>query len=129
MPAAAPSNQCAHDPGLHIWAQGSCVHSRRLRTYRVPDDATAGDVLDTSSGMAIALSDGEKVANPIGACVAIREKNPVEQVTGCLEGVGLCSLGTGSATLDGIVGDPATFSADVINQIDVGQLLAGMAGS
>ncbi|MFS4488175.1 hypothetical protein [Dietzia kunjamensis] len=30
---------------------------------------------------------------------------------------------------EGIAGSPATFSADLINQIDVGQILAGVAGS
>ncbi|WP_256820415.1 hypothetical protein [Dietzia sp. Die43] len=111
------------------WTTAGGNHATLETTYRVPDDATPGNVLDTGAGMAVALSDGEKVANPSGACVTIREKNPVEQVTGSLESVGLGSLGTGSATLEGIVGDPATFSADLINQIDVGQLLAGLAGS
>lgn len=32
-------------------------------------------MLDTGAGMTVVLADGKKVANPIGTCVAIREKN------------------------------------------------------
>lgn len=111
------------------WTTAGGSHATLETTYRVPDDATPGTVLNTGAGMTVALANGTKVANPIDACVTIREQNPVEQVTGSLEGAGLGSLTTGSTTVDGIVGDPAAFSADLINGIDVGQILAGVAGS
>ncbi|AWH92892.1 hypothetical protein [Dietzia lutea] len=111
------------------WTTAGGAHATLETTYRVPDDATPGEVFDTGAGMTVALANGTKVANPIGTCVTIREKNATEQVAGSLEGLGLGSLTTGSTTLEGIAGSPATFSADLINQIDVGQLLAGVAGS
>lgn len=61
-----------------------------------------------------------------GACVEIREKNPVENVTGSLDSAGLGSA-TGSA--DGssagsqISSDPSGFIADIINQINLGKLI------
>ena len=111
------------------WTTAGGAHATLETTYRVPADATPGDVLDTGAGMTVVLADGTKVANPIGTCVTIREKNAAEEVAGSLDGLGLGSLSTGSATLEGIAGSPATFSADLINQIDVGQILAGVAGS
>ena len=49
-------------------------------------------MLDTGAGMTLVLADGKKVANPIGTCVTIREKNAAEQVAGSLDGLGLGSL-------------------------------------
>ena len=95
----------------------------------IPDDATPGDVLNTGAATNLVLADGRKVANPINTCVTIREPNPAEAVTGSLEGLGLGSLTSGSSALGDIGADPAVFSADLINNIDVGQLIGAVAGS
>ena len=69
---------------------------------------------------------GWQTWDPIDVCVKIREKNPVEAVTGSLDSAGLGSA-TGSA--DGgsagsqISSDPASFIADIINQINLGKLI------
>ena len=56
-------------------------------------------------------------------------KIQTEAVTGSLEGLGLGSLTSGSSALGDIGADPAVFSADLINNIDVGQLIGAVAGS
>lgn len=50
-------------------------------------------------------------------------------MTGSFDGLGGKSLPGSSSAVVGIGADPATFSADLINSIDVGQLIGGMAGS
>lgn len=67
--------------------------------------------------------------NPIDTCVTIREANSIESVTGSLDGLGLSALTAGSSALGDIAADPTTLSADLINGIDVGQLVGGLAGN
>lgn len=111
------------------WTTAGGAYSTLETTYRVPDDATPGDVLNTGAGTTVVLADGRWVENPIDACVTIRQPNATEQVTGSLEGLGLGSVTSGSAAAGGISSDPAAFSADLINGIDIGQIIAGAAGS
>lgn len=111
------------------WTTAGNAKATLETTYRVPDDATPGDVLNTGAATTLVLASGRKVANPINTCVTIREPNPAEAVTGSLEGLGLGSLTSGSSALGDIGADPAVFSADLINNIDVGQLIGAVAGS
>ncbi|MDX2358763.1 hypothetical protein [Dietzia sp. PP-33] len=112
------------------WTTAGNAHITLETTYRVPADATPGEELNTGAGMSIlGFINGDRVANPIGTCVTIREPNPVESVTGSLDGLGLGSLTTGSTALGDIGANPATFSADLINGLDLGQLIGGLAGS
>lgn len=97
-------------------------------TYKVAEDAVPGTLLNDPSGMVVGYSAiyGDTVRDDMGVCVKVREKNPVESVTGSLDGAGLGSV-TGSA--DGgsagsqISSDPAGFVADIINQLDLGQII------
>ncbi len=111
------------------WTTAGGAYSTLETTYRVPDDATPGDVLNTGAATTLALINGRLVANPINTCVTIREKNAAEQVTGSLDGLGLGSLTAGSTTAGGISSDPASFSSELINGLDIGQIIAGAAGS
>lgn len=111
------------------WTTAGNSYTTLETTYRVPDSATPGDVLNTGAGMNVALASGRHIANPIDTCVTIREKNAAEQVTGSLDGLGLGSLTSGSTTAGGISSDPAAFSSDLINGLDIGQIIAGAAGS
>ena len=98
-------------------------------TYKVPADAVPGDKLNSGAGTTFVLVNGRKVVNPIDTCVTIREPNPAEAVTGSLDDLGLGSLTAGSTTFGDIVDDPAVFSAELINELDMGALLSGLAGS
>ncbi|HHU39004.1 MAG TPA: hypothetical protein GXZ45_06985 [Propionibacterium sp.] len=96
-------------------------------TYKVSEDAEPGSLLNDPSGLKVVYGiTSDTVADDMGVCVKIREKNVVENVTGSLDGMGLGSA-TGSA--DGgsagsqISSDPSGFVADVINQLDLGQML------
>ena len=95
--------------------------------YKVADDAKPGTLLKVPSGMVVGYSSGrDTVREDMGVCVKVREKNPVENLTGSLDDAGLGSA-TGSA--DGgsagsqISSDPASFVADIINQINLGKLI------
>ncbi|MGW8591822.1 hypothetical protein ACWGLC_08980 [Dietzia sp. NPDC055877] len=93
-------------------------------TYRVPRDASAGNVFNTGAAFRVAaVANGNRVDNPIDVCVTIREPNAVEAATGSLNDLGLGSVTSGSTTAGGISSDPATFSSDIINGIDIGQLI------
>lgn len=94
-------------------------------TYKVSDNLEPGTVLNSGAAMYPDFW-GWQTWDPIDVCVKIREKNPVEAVTGSLDSAGLGSA-TGSA--DGssagsqISSDPAGFIADIINQINLGKLI------
>ncbi len=95
-------------------------------TYKVSEDAEVGKRLDSGvQAKPVGWSTSQEWPNR-GACVEVREKNPVESVTGSLDGAGLGSV-TGSA--DGgsagsqISSDPSGFVADIINQINLGKLI------
>lgn len=92
-------------------------------TYRVPNDATPGTVLNTGAGTDVALASGRWIVNPIDTCVTIREPNAAEAFTGSLDGLGLGSLTSGSTTAGGISSDPASFSSEIINGLDISQLI------
>lgn len=111
------------------WTTAGGAYTTLETTYRVPDDATPGDVLNTGAGTTVVLAGARYVANPIDTCVTIRARNAAEQATGSLDGLGLGSLTSGSTTAGGISSDPAAFSSDLINGLDIGQIIAGAAGS
>lgn len=92
-------------------------------TYKVPKDAKPGTVLNTGAGTDFVLANGRWIVNPINTCVTIREPNAAEAVTGSLDGLGLGSLTSGSTTAGGISSDPASFSSEIINGIDIGKLI------
>ncbi|HJC59321.1 MAG TPA: hypothetical protein H9755_03170 [Candidatus Dietzia intestinigallinarum] len=97
-------------------------------TYRVPEDAVPGSVLNSGSKVRItAVGTGD--FNPIGACLTIRGKNPVESVQGSLQGIGAGSLVDGSVASANMSSDPSGSIADVINDLDLGQLIGGAMGS
>lgn len=95
-------------------------------TYRVSGDAEVGKKLVSGvQAMPIGFQTSQEWPDR-GACVEIREKNPVENVTGSLDSAGLGSA-TGSANGGSagsqISSDPAGFIADIINQINLGKLI------
>ena len=93
-------------------------------TYRVPRNVSPGDVLNTGAAFRVmGVANGNRVNNPIDVCVTIREPNAVESFTGSLDGLGLGSATAGSTAAGGISSDPATFSADLINGINIGELI------
>lgn len=111
------------------WTTAGNAKATLETTYKVPADAVPGEKLNTGAAMRLVLANGRKVVNPIDTCVTIREPNPVEAVTGSLEGLGLGSLTSGSTTFGDIVDDPAVFSAEFVNELDMGALLSGLTGS
>lgn len=93
-------------------------------TYRVPRNVSPGDVLNTGAAFRVmGVANGNRVNNPIDVCVTIREPNAAEQFTGSLDGLGLGSLTAGSTAAGDIADNPATFSADLINGINIGELI------
>ena len=107
------------------WDMNGGNHAILETTYKVAEDAEVGKKL-VSGVQARPVGWNSQEWPDQGACVEVREKNPVESVTGSLDGAGLGSA-TGSA--DGgsagsqISSDPAGFVADIINQIDLGKLI------
>lgn len=110
------------------WTTGGSAYALLETTYRVPASAKPGDVFNSGAAARVIAVDST-TANPINVCVTIREPNAVEAATGSLEGLGLGSLTAGSTAVGDITSDPASFSADLINGIDIGQLIGGAAGS
>lgn len=94
-------------------------------TYRVPRDASPGDILNTGTAFRVAgVSSGNRVDNPIDVCVTIREPNAAESVTGSLDDLGFGSATDGSTASSGISSDPSGFIADIINGINIGELIS-----
>lgn len=105
------------------WTTAGGAYSTLETTYRVPQDARPGDVFNTGAATTLVLIDGRYVTNPINTCVTIREPNAAEAFTGSLDGLGLGSLTSGSTTAGGISSDPASFSSEIINGLDISQLI------
>lgn len=105
------------------WTTAGSASATLETTYKVPTTATPGEKLNTGAGTHIQLSNGTWTVNPIDVCVTIREPNAVESVTGSLDGLGLGSVTSGSTAAGGISSDPASFSSEIINGIDIGQLI------
>src|SRR5699024_2671463 len=99
------------------------AHSTLDTTYKVPDTVSPGDVLNTGAGGTVALGEGRWVEHPINTCVTIREPNAAEAVTGSLDDLGFGSATAGSTTSSGISSDPSGFIADIINDINIGELI------
>ena len=95
-------------------------------TYRVSEDAEVGkELVSGVQAKPIGFQTSQEWPDR-GACVEIREKNPVESVTGSLDSAGLGSAtgsADGSASGSQISSDPAGFIADIINQINLGKLI------
>jgi len=111
------------------WTTSSGSRVTLETTYRVPSTATPGDVYNTGAAFTSVLANGRKTANPINTCVTVRDPNAAEAVTGSLDDLGLGSVTAGSTTAGTLSSDPTSFSADLINGIDVGQLIGGLVGS
>lgn len=96
-------------------------------TYKVPEDAVPGSVLNSGSKVEIALiSTGD--FKSVGACLTIRGKNPVESVQGSLQGIGAGSLVEGSVSSSNISSDPSGFVGEAIGGI-LGNAIGGAIGS
>lgn len=105
------------------WTTAGGAYSTLETTYKVPNNVSPGDVLNTGAGTDIVLVDGAWTVNPINTCVTIREPNAAEAVTGSLDGLGLGSVTSGSTAAGGISSDPAAFSSDIINGLDLGKII------
>ena len=105
------------------WTTAGGAYSTLETTYKVPNNVSPGDVLNTGAGTDIVLADGTWTVNPINTCVTIREPNVAEAVTGSLDGLGLGSVTSGSTAAGGISSDPAAFSSDIINGLDLGKII------
>ena len=105
------------------WTTAGGAYSTLETTYKVPNNVSPGDVLNTGAGTDIVLADGTWTVNPINTCVTIREPNAAEAVTGSLDGLGLGSVTSGSTAAGGISSDPAAFSSDIINGLDLGKII------
>ena len=105
------------------WTTAGGAYSTLETTYKVPNNVSPGDVLNTGAGTDIVLIDGGWTVNPINTCVTIREPNAAEAVTGSLDGLGLGSVTSGSTAAGGISSDPAAFSSDIINGLDLAKII------
>ena len=105
------------------WTTAGGAYSTLETTYKVPNNVSPGDVLNTGASTDIVLVDGAWTVNPINTCVTIREPNAAEAVTGSLDGLGLGSVTSGSTAAGGISSDPAAFSSDIINGLDLGKII------
>ena len=105
------------------WTTAGGAYSTLETTYKVPNNVSPGDVLNTGAGTDIVLVDGAWTVNPINTCVTIREPNAAEAVTGSLDGLGLGSVTSGSTAAGGISSDPAAFSSDIINGLDLAKII------
>ena len=105
------------------WTTAGGAYSTLETTYKVPNNVSPGDVLNTGAGTDIVLVDGAWTVNPINTCVTIREPNAAEAVTGSLDGLGLGSVTSGSTAAGGISSDPAAFSSHIINGLDLAKII------
>lgn len=97
-------------------------------TYKAPEDVSPGEKFATGAGFDMIAAEN-RTYNPMDVCVTVREKNPVESVQGSLEGIGAGSLVEGSVSSSDVASDPAGSVADIINDLDFGQLIGGAIGS
>lgn len=93
-------------------------------TYTVPESAVPGETLASGADITLKKIIGERneAFDPSGVCVTVREKNPVEEVTGSLGDLGFGSA-AGDSALSMAITDPQDFIAGIINQIDLGEML------
>lgn len=96
-----------------------------ITTYKVPDSAVPGEKLESGADISLQklLDQRHEAFNPSGVCVTVREKNAIETVTGSLDSNGLGSVTDGSTAAGGISSDPSGFIADIINDINIGELI------
>ncbi|MDN5757465.1 MAG: DUF11 domain-containing protein [Tomitella sp.] len=85
-------------------------------TYKVSEDLHPGTVLDSGAAMYPDMW-GWQQWNPMGVCVTVREKNPVEQAQGSLEGLGLGSVNSGSGQVFGSVTDPQGSISNILSDV------------
>lgn len=97
-------------------------------TYRLSDNAQPGtELVSGVQAKPVGWNSQEWPTN--GACVKVREKNPVENATGSLDSAGLGSVNTASTSMFGSLTDPTGSVADVINGIDFGPIIGAALGS
>lgn len=96
-------------------------------TVTIPEDVDPGDTLAFGAGASVALSGSNDWNDPDdGACVTVRDNNPVESVEGSLGDLGFGdSLETGSAS----VKDPAGSIGDVVDNLNIGKIIGEAIGS
>lgn len=99
-----------------------------ITTYKVPDSAVPGEKLESGADISLQrlLDQRHEAFNPSGVCVTIREKNAIENVTGSLDSAGLGSAtgsADGSSQMSAASSDPQSFIADIINNINIGELI------
>ncbi len=97
-------------------------------TYKVSDDVQPGTQL-VSGVQARPVGWDSQEWPTTGACVTVRDKNPVETVTGSLDSSGLGSVNTASTGMFGSATNPTGSVTDVINGIDFGKILGAAMGS
>lgn len=99
-----------------------------ITTYTVPESAVPGERLESGADITLQRLIGPKheAFDPSGACVTIREKNAVENVTGSLDSAGLGSAtgsADGSSEMSAASSDPQSFIAGIVNQLDLGKII------
>ncbi len=110
------------------WAMAGGKYAALEMTYTVSEDAKPGTQL--VSGVQAKPGDWNSQEWPTeGACVTVRDKNPVETVTGSLDSSGLGSMNTASTSMFGSLTNPTGSITDVINGIDFGKIIGGAMGS
>lgn len=96
-------------------------------TYRVPENAVPGSTLDSGAKVRItAVGTGD--FNPIGACLTIRDRNPIESVQGSLQGVGAGSVVDGSVASSDMASDPTGSVTEILGGV-LGNVVGGVVDS
>lgn len=97
-------------------------------TYRAPENVSPGQKFETGAGFNMVAATN-RTYDPMNVCITVRERNAVEAATGSLEGVGAGSLTEGSTTSTTLSSDPSSLITEIVNGLDIGQLIGGIAGS
>lgn len=97
-------------------------------TYKVSEDAKVGQELASGvQAKPVGWATSQEWPNK-GACVEVREKNPVEAGQGSLDDVGLGSVNSGSGQVFGSLTDPQGSISGILSDV-LGNVLGDMVGS
>lgn len=98
------------------WDMNSSHYAQLTTTFTVPENAEVGST--KQAGVQAKPVGWESQEWPItGACLEIRDKNPVEQAQGSLEGWGLGSVNSGSGEVFGSVTDPQGSISNILSDV------------
>ncbi|GAA4818946.1 hypothetical protein [Tomitella cavernea] len=109
------------------WEMNSSHYVELETTFKVPADAEVGSTQQAGVQARPVGWDSQEWLDT-GACLKIREKNPVEATQGSLEKLGFGSVNSGSSQVFGSLTDPQGSISGILSDV-LGNVLGDMIGS